>query len=55
MTVLIEMVVDRSVSGSEFLQGLEVPKFRHRSLSSAERLMGVFSSIVEPTPAFLPL
>ena len=39
LTVVVEMVVDRSVDGGELLQGLDVPEFRHRSLSSSERLV----------------
>jgi len=39
VTVLVEMVVDRGVSGSELLQGLDLPEARHRSFSSSERLM----------------
>ena len=39
MTVEIEMIVDRGMDGSELLQGLHVPKFRHRAFSSPERLV----------------
>ena len=48
MTVLNEMVMDRGVDGSEFLQGLYVLELRHRSFSSSERLMRVFRPVVEP-------
>jgi hypothetical protein len=36
---LIEMVMDRGMGGSEFLQGFDIPEFRHRSLSSSEWLV----------------
>ena len=39
MTVEIEMIVDRGMDGSKLLQGLHVPKFRHRAFSSPERLV----------------
>jgi hypothetical protein len=39
MTVVIEMVEDRSVGGSEFLQGLDVPELRHRTFTSSKRLV----------------
>ena len=39
MTFLVEMIVDRGVSGGKFLQALDVPEPGHRSFSSAERLM----------------
>ena len=39
VAVEIEVVVDRGVDGSEFLQGLDVPEPGHRSFSSSERLM----------------
>ena len=39
VAVLIEVVVYRGVNGSKLLQGLDVPEFRHRALSSSEWLM----------------
>ncbi len=39
MTVLVEMIVDRGMSGGELLKGLHVPEFRHRALSSSKRLV----------------
>ena len=39
MALVVEVVVDRGVDGSEFLQGLDVPEPGHRTLSAAERLM----------------
>lgn len=39
VTVVIEVVVDRGVSGGKLLQSFDVPEFRHRALSSAERLV----------------
>ncbi len=51
VTVSIEVIVDRGVDGGEFLKGLYIPEFRHRPLSSSERLMRVLSPIVEPVPS----
>ena len=39
VAVLIEMIMDRGVDRGEFLKRLCTPEFRHRSLSSPERLM----------------
>ena len=39
VTVVVEKVVDRGVDGGELLQGLDVPEFRHRSLSSSKWLV----------------
>ena len=39
MTFEIDMIVDRCMDGGEFLQGLYVPDFRHRTLPSSEWLM----------------
>ncbi len=39
VAVLIEVVVYRGVNGSKFLQGLDVPEFRHRALSSSKGLV----------------
>ncbi len=39
VTVVVEVVMDRGMGGGEFLQGLDVPKPRHRTLSSSERLV----------------
>jgi len=39
VTVLVEMIVDEGVSGSEFLKGLDIPGPVHRALSSSERLV----------------
>ncbi len=50
---MVEVVVDRGVNGGELLQGLDVPEFRHRPLSSSERLMRVFGPVVEPATAHL--
>ena len=37
----------------ELLQGLYVPEFRHRPFPSPERLVWIFSPVVEPPAAFL--
>ena len=55
MTVLVEVIMDRSMGGGEFLQGLYVSEFRHRAFSSSERLVGILGSIVEPSPAYLTI
>ena len=39
LTIEVEVVVDRGMDGSKFLQGFHVPEFRHRALSSPEWLM----------------
>ena len=39
MAVLVEVIVDRGVSSGKLLQGLDVPEFRHRALSSSKRLV----------------
>jgi len=39
MTFLVKMVVDRSVDRNEFLERFLTPEFRHRALSSPERLV----------------
>ena len=53
VAVEIEMVVYRGKHRSEYLQGLDVPEPRHRTLSSSNGLMRVFGPIVEPTTALL--
>ena len=39
MTVEVEVVVDRSMNGSELLQGLHVSEICHRPFLSPERLV----------------
>ena len=39
VTVLVEMIVNGGVSGSKFLQGLDISEPGHRALSSPERLV----------------
>jgi hypothetical protein len=39
VAVVIEVIVDRGVCGSELLQGLDVPEAGHRPLSSSEGLV----------------
>ncbi len=51
VSVLVEVVVERGMDGSELLKGLHVPGRRHRPLSSSERLMRVFGPVVEPATA----
>ena len=53
MAVPVEVVVDRGMGGGEFLQGLHISEFRHRSFSPSERLVGNLGSIVEPPTALL--
>ena len=55
VTVLVEVIVDRSMGGGEFLEGLYVSELRHRAFSSSERLVGILGPIVEPLPAYLTI
>ena len=55
VTVLVEVIVDRSMGGGKFLQGLYVSELRHRAFSSSERLVGILGTIVEPSSAFLTI
>jgi hypothetical protein len=41
------------MGGGEFLQGLHISEFRHRSFLPSERLVGILGSIVEPPTADL--
>ena len=49
MVFLIEMVVDLSMNGAEFLQRLRASKPLHGPFSSSKRLMRILRAIVEPT------
>ena len=51
--ILVEVVVYRGVDRSEFLKCGRTSEFRHRTLSSPERLVGIFGPVVEPTAALL--
>jgi hypothetical protein len=53
VAVVVEVVVDRGMGGGELLEGFHVPELRHRSFSSSEWLVGIFSPIVEPPTALL--
>ena len=53
MAVVVEVVVDRSMDGGEFLQGLYVPEFGQCPFPSSERLVRVLGPVVEPTTAGL--
>ncbi len=53
VAVLVEVVLDRGMGGGKFFECLHVPELRHRSFSSSERLVGIFSPIVEPPTALL--
>jgi hypothetical protein len=53
MTFLIEMVVDRRMDRCQLLKRLRTPEFRHRSLTSPERLMRILGPIIEPPPGLL--
>jgi hypothetical protein len=53
VTVLVEVIVDRGMGSGKLLEGFHVPKLRHRSFSSSERLVGILSPIVEPPTALL--
>ena len=39
MALVVEVVVDRGMDRSEFLQGLDVSEPSHRAFSSSERLV----------------
>jgi PQQ enzyme repeat len=39
VAIVVKVIVDRGVDGGEFLQGLEVPEFRHCPFPSSERLV----------------
>jgi hypothetical protein len=39
MTFLVKMVADRIVDRNEYLERFSAPEFRHRALSSLERLV----------------
>ena len=53
VTVLVEVIVDRSMGGGKLLEAFHLPELRHRSFSSSERLVGIFCAIVEPPTARL--
>ena len=39
VAIVVKVIVDRGVDGGEFLQGLDVPEFRHCPFPSSERLV----------------
>jgi hypothetical protein len=41
------------MGGSKLLESFHVPELRHSTLSSSERLVGIFCAIVEPAIALL--
>src|SRR5680860_1102586 len=53
VTVLVEVIVNRSMGGGKLLEGFHVPELRHSSFSSLERLVGILSPIVQPPTARL--
>ena len=53
MAFVVEVVVDRSMNGGEFLQGLYIPEFGQCPFPSSERLVRVLGPVVEPTTAGL--
>ena len=53
VAVKVEVIVDRGMGSSELLESFHVPEPRHRSFSSSERLVGIFSPIIEPPTALL--
>jgi hypothetical protein len=53
VAVVVEVIVDRGVGGSELLESFHAPEFRHRSFSSSEWLVGILSPIVEPPTTLL--
>ena len=55
LAFLIEVIVDRTMHGREFLDCLHPPKSLHGALSSPERLAGVFGSVVESSTHLLTI
>jgi hypothetical protein len=53
MALRIEMVVNRSVDGDEFLQTSHPPKSKHGPLSSSKWLVRILGSIIKPAAGFL--
>ena len=53
VTILVAMVVNGGVSGSEFLRGINIPEPGHRALSTSKRLVCVFDPVIELLPKFL--
>jgi len=43
------------MGGGEFLEALYITELPHHFFPSAERLVGVFNSIIEPSPTWLAL
>ena len=39
VAIVVKVIVDRGMDGGEFLQGLDVPEFRHCPFPSSERLV----------------
>jgi hypothetical protein len=55
VSFLIEMIVDGAVDRGELLECLHPAKPEHRSLSSSERLMRVFGSVVDSASNLLSI
>ena len=53
MALLVEVVVDGGVDGCELLQGPHPAEPQHRPLSSSERLVAIFGSVVGPAAYLL--
>ena len=49
----VEVVVDRGVARSKFLQRLGIPIPGHGAFTSFERLMRILSPVIEPSSTFL--
>ena len=52
MAFVVEVVVDRDVDGSEFLERLHLSKPQHRPLSSSECQVAVLHPVVLPSAHF---
>lgn len=50
---MVEVVMDWCVDWDKFLQTSHAPEFQHRLFSSAEREIGVFTTIVQPASDIL--
>lgn len=46
VTFAVEVIEDRGMDGGKSPESLYVPEFRHRSLRSSERKVGIFGSVI---------
>jgi len=55
VALLIEMVVDCKVDGSELLQTSHLSEAEHGAFSSSKQQVGILRPIVAPAARFLPI